>query len=280
MSAFTYHVWMNSCAASNDLNEAERIYGEMRRVDGNMIDWRTYSNLAAIYVKAEQFEKAEVMLRMMEEEIKPHEREAYHCLLSLYAGTRNRGEVYRVWDHLKSFSPVINTSYLVMLSTLRRLNDIEGITKCLEEWESQCVTYDIRMVSVAVNAYLRHDMDEEAESVLKRATMRCKGPFFKIREMFMMFYLKKDQLDGALSHLQAAHSEATIWRPSPEVVGAFLKYYDEKTDLDGVDELCKILDTNDDDSCLKTCDAASESSPEIDPILKEDSYVNHAQGNL
>lgn len=283
MTSFTYYVWMNSCASLNDLDGVERIYEEMRREDEDKIDWKTYSNLAAIYVKAGQFGKAELLLRKMEQVVKPHDREAYHCLLSLYAGTGNRGEVDRVWKSLKSVSPVTNRSYLIMLSTLRKLNDMEGLTKCFKEWESRHVSYDLRLTRVAVSAYLSQNMNEEAASVFEEAIRRSKGPFFKIREMFMMFFLEKGQLDGAVSHLEDALSEVKDdeWRPSQQVVSAFLKYYEEETGLDGVEELAKILKAhNFDDSWLKTCIAASESSPETQPILKEDSYLNHAHENL
>ncbi|KAJ1397923.1 Tetratricopeptide-like helical domain superfamily [Sesbania bispinosa] len=283
MDSFTYYVWMNSCASLNDLDGVERIYEQMRSEDGDKIDWKTYSNLAAIYVKAKQFDKAELMLRELEQEAELREREAYHSLLSLYAGTLNLKEVYRVWDSLKSVSPVTNRSYLVMLCTLRRLNDMEGISKCFKEWVSGCVSYDIRLFSVTISAYLSQNMDKEAALVFEEAIKKSRGPFFKIREMFMMFFLENRQLDGAVNHFEAALSEVMDdeWRPSPQVVSAFLKYYDEETDLDGVDELCKILKTrNFDNSWLKTGIAASESSPEIHQILKEDSYVNHAHENL
>ncbi|KAJ1397921.1 Tetratricopeptide-like helical domain superfamily [Sesbania bispinosa] len=254
MHAFTYYIWMNSCASLNDLDGVERIYEQMRNEDGDKIDWKTYSNLAAIYVKAKQFDKAELMLKKLEEEVKPRQRDAYHYLLSLYAGTGNLEKVYKVWNSLKSVSPVTNWSYLVMLSALLRLDDMEGIIKCFKEWESRCVHYDVRLVGVAIRAYLTQNMDEEAASVFEEAMKRSKGPFFKIREMFMMIFLERRQLDGAVSHLEAALSEVRDgkWRPSPQVVSAFLKYYEEETDLDGVDELCKIFKIhNFDDSWLK-----------------------------
>ncbi|XP_058765267.1 pentatricopeptide repeat-containing protein At1g02370, mitochondrial-like [Vicia villosa] len=278
MTGFTYVVWMNSCAALNDLDGVESVYEEMKREDGEKIDWKTYSNVAAIYVKAGQFEKAELMLKKMEEIVKPRVREAYHCLLGLYGGTGNVTEVYRVWSLLKTVSPVTNRSYLMMLSTLRRLDDTEGIIKCFKEWESRHVNYDSRLAGVAVYAYLKQNMNEEAASIFEEALRRCKGPFFRIREMFMVSLLEKRQLDGAMSHLEAALSDVTNekYRPSPQVVRAFLKYYEEETDLDGVDELSKILRSHSfDESCIKTCITGSESSPEIEPVLKEDSYVNH-----
>ncbi|OIW13001.1 hypothetical protein TanjilG_15450 [Lupinus angustifolius] len=272
MAAFTYHIWMNSYASLNDLDGVERVYEEMKRENGEEISWQTYNNLSAIYVKTKDFEKAELMLKKVEEEVKPQQRETYHFLLSQYAATSNLAEVHRVWDSLKSILPVTNMSYLAMLHSLRRLDDIEGITKCFKEWESKCVTYDIRLVSVVIGAYLRHNLHDEAELVFKEAIRRRNnGPFFKIREMFMLYYLKKSQLVSALSHLEAVFSDVGVekWRPSPEVASAFLKYYEE-TDVDGVEELSKILKShNYDYSWFK-------SSPVINTTLEEDSQVNHA----
>ncbi|WVY97810.1 hypothetical protein V8G54_029961 [Vigna mungo] len=281
LSSFTYHVWMNACASLGDLDGVERVYEEMKTED--QIGWQTYSNLAAIYVKVKDFEKAEMMLKELEKRVKPRQRDAYHCLLGLYAGTGNLGEVHRVWNSLKSVSPVTNFSYLVMLSTLRRLNDIEGLTKCFKEWEASCVSYDVRLAGVCVSAYLGQNMVEEAALVFEGASRRSEGPLFRIEEMFMLYFLEKRQLDAALRHLEAALSEVKgdEWHLSPQVVGAFLKYYEEETDMDGVDELCKILKAkNFDDSWIKTCINEAKASPETDPRLKEDDPQNYrAQEN-
>ncbi|WVY97811.1 hypothetical protein V8G54_029962 [Vigna mungo] len=281
LSSFTYLIWMNSCATLGDLDGVERVYEEMKTED--RIGWQTYSNLAAIYVKVKDFEKAALMLKELESRVKPRQRDAYHYLLSLYAGTGNLGEVHRVWNSLKSVSPVTNLSYLAMLSNLRRLNDIEGLTKCFKEWEASCVSYDVKLAGVCVSAYLSQNMVEEAALVFEEASRRSKRPLFRIEEMFMLYFLEKRQLDAALRHLEAALSEvkADEWHPSPHVVGAFLKYYEEETDMDGVDELCKILKAkNFDDSWIKTCINKAKASLETDPRLKEDDSQNYrAQEN-
>jgi len=255
LCSVTYQLWMNSCASSGDLDGVERIYEEMKKTE-DQIDWQTYSNLAAIYVKVKDFEKAEMMLKELEKQAKPGQRDAYHCLLGLYARTGNLEEVHRVWNSLKSVSPVTNLSYLVMLCTLRRLNDIEGLTKCFNEWEASCVSYDVRLAGVCVSAYLGHNMVEEAALVFEGASRKSKRPLFKIEEMFMLYFLEKRQLDDAVRYLEAALSEEVNghkWHPPRQVVVAFLKCYEEETDMDGADELCKILKAkNFDDSRIKT----------------------------
>lgn len=285
MAAFTYHVWMNSYASLNDIEGVERVYEEMRKEDKDKINWQTYSNLAAIYVKAKHFEKAEEKLKMVEKEVKPQQRDAYHCLLSLYAGTSDLGEVYRVWNSLKSVSPVTNMSYLTMLQTLRRLNDIEGLTKCFKEWESSCTTYDLRLVKSVISAYLSQGMCKEAELVFKNAIKRrqSKGPFYRIREVFILYFLENRKVDLAVCHLEASLSEVKDdgWSPSPEVISAFLKYYEEEK-VDGVEKLRNIFKTYniDDSSLLRTYKNADKPAPGLHQILKEGSEISQGPEDL
>jgi len=160
---------------------------------------------------------------------------------------------------------------------------MEGIITLFKEWEAKHVNYDTRLAGAAVYAYLSQNMDDEAMSIFEKALNRCRGPFFRIQEMFMVYLLEKCQLNGAMSHLEAALSEVGDYkyRPSPQVVSAFLKYYEEETDLNGVDELSKILRSRKfDESYIETCITASESSPGIHQVLKEDSDVDLAHENL
>ncbi|XVF22066.1 hypothetical protein REPUB_Repub12eG0142400 [Reevesia pubescens] len=175
---FTYIIWMQSYANLNDVEGVERVLEELSNDSEDKCTWTTYSNLAAIYVKFGQFEKAAACLKKLERDKMPHQREAYHFLISLYAGTSNLGEVYRVWGALKqAFSTFSNTSYLVMVQALAKLKDLEGLKKCFQEWESSCSVYDTRLATSTIRGYLSGDMLEEAELVLHNAMERSKGPF-------------------------------------------------------------------------------------------------------
>ncbi|KAI7979195.1 Pentatricopeptide repeat-containing protein, partial [Camellia lanceoleosa] len=162
---------------------------------------------------------------------------AYHCLISLYAGTSNLDEVHRVWNSLKlGFPKTTNVRYCVMLHALDRLNDIDGPKRCFEEWESSYSSYDIRLANVAISAYLKNDMIVEAESVLDEAIKRLEGPFFKAWDMFMMFFLKQHRVDSTLKYMEAA-----LGHPKSESVDKVLKYFEEEKNVDGAEELCKML---------------------------------------
>lgn len=240
----TYIVWMQSYSHLNDIDGVERVFYEMCNECEDKCRWTTYSNLASIYVKAELFEKAELALKKLEE-MKPRDRKAYHFLISLYCNTSNLDAVNRVWGILKSTFPPTNTSYLVLLQALAKLNAIDILKQCFEEWESRCSSYDMRLADVIIRAYLQKDMYEEAALIFNNAKKRANASarFFKSRESFMIYYLRSRQLDLALNEMEAALSEAKQfhWRPMQVTVDTFFRFFEEEKDVDGAEEFCKVL---------------------------------------
>lgn len=276
--SFTYNIWMQSYGFLNDLEAVERVLSEIEKDDKDNCEWTTYTNLATIYLKAGHFEKAELALKRVEAKMGFQNREAYHFLISIYGGTSNLSEVNRVWKSMKSsFRVIPNLSYLVMLQALAKLKDVEGIAKCFKEWESSCQNYDMRLANVAIRAYLEQDMYEEAESIFDDALKRTKGPFFKAREMFMVFFLKIHQLNSALDHMKAAFSVPEYeWQPREETVSAFFNHFCEEKNIDGAEKFCKILkhinclDSSAYSLLLKTYIAADRLAPEMRKRLEED----------
>ncbi|MBA0592557.1 hypothetical protein Gorai_009537 [Gossypium raimondii] len=64
----------------------ERVVEELSNNVEENCTWIECSTLAAIYVQVNQFEKAEAFLRKLESAKMPRKHEAYHSLISLYAG--------------------------------------------------------------------------------------------------------------------------------------------------------------------------------------------------
>ncbi|CAN1133660.1 Pentatricopeptide repeat-containing protein At1g02370, mitochondrial [Linum perenne] len=284
---FTYNIWIQSLGQMKDFEGIEKVLEEMRndKEEDSKFSWTTYSNLAAVYTNAGEFERAKSALKMTEERIDSHDRNAYHFLLTLYAGIADLDEVHRVWGCLKEkFYQVTNVSYMVMLQSLARLKDVEGVSKVFEEWESVCTSYDMRLANIAIKVYLEHGMYDEADAVFNRATERTPGPYFKAREMLMISLLKRNQLEQALQHMKAAFGEIGQnkmgyekgWRPSTETLSAFFSYFEEEKDVDGAEKLWKILKHI--DRCdstvytllMKTYVAAGKSDPDMRKRLEED----------
>ncbi|KAJ6675022.1 hypothetical protein OIU85_011220 [Salix viminalis] len=239
---FTYNMWMQSHGCLNDFEGVERVLDEMK-------------------MDEEQIERGRETKKKRRQ---GDYREAYHFLITLYAGTSNLGEVNRVWSSLKSnFQTTTNVSYLTMLHTLAKLKDVEGLLKCFKEWESSCHSYDMRLANVAIRACLEHDLYEEAALIFDDALTRTKGLFFNAREMEIE------------------------WQPEPKTLSAFFAYFEDEKDVDGAERLCKILkhinrlDSNAYDLLLKTYIAAGKLAPEMRQRLEEDGIeINPELENL
>ena len=270
---FTYNIWMQSYARLNNIDGAERVLEELTRENKDKLNWTTYSNLAVVYVKARLFEKAKLALKKLEEEMGSHDRQAYHFLISLYAGTNDLNEVNRVWNSLKSaFPKTINMSYLIMFKALVNLNDVGGFDICFKEWKSSCSSFDMRIANIAINAFLGWGMIKDAESTLHEAVERSSGPFFTALDAFMAHYLKDRKIDMALKYMEEAASEVknNEWQPAPKRVTAFLKYFEEEKDVEGAEKFCKILknfgglDSNAYQLLLQTYVAAGRTAPDAE----------------
>ncbi|OMO82109.1 hypothetical protein COLO4_23216 [Corchorus olitorius] len=276
-SSFNYVVWMQSYASMNDLEGVERVREELARDSPDKITPRTYNNLAAIYVKFGEFEKAEECLKKLEEDKRPRDRQAYHYLISLYAHTSNLAEVKRVWASLKQFFPTVtNMSYLTMIHALIKLKDFKGLKECYEEWESSCSSYDMRLATSTVRGFLSADMLEQAEGVLDDAMKKRRELSSKAMEPFMVYFLNKCQFDSALKHLEAAISVDKTWQPMPGTKIAFFDYFMKEGDVDAAEEFCKLLKSRD---CLdanayllllKTYAAAGKQAPDMRQRLEKD----------
>ncbi|KAJ6807712.1 pentatricopeptide repeat-containing protein-like, mitochondrial [Iris pallida] len=242
-------ILMNSYAKLNDIESVEGVIHQMEDSEEVIPHWTAYSTLAGIYNSAGLFKKTESALKKLEGLLDGRERDPFHFLISLYAGAGNLEEVHRVWESLKkAFKKQTNMSYLTMLQALNKLNDFDGFKACYKEWESVLVTYDPRLTNLAIGAHLRNDMVEEAESLSRRATEKGGGPDFRTCDLFMDYYLKKDEMSSALGWLETATrmvKEGGEWKLDGDKIQMFMKYYEKEKDVDGAEAFCKVLKTLD-----------------------------------
>lgn len=281
MQTFTYNVLMHSYGCMGDIEGMERVYEELVAENDDKCDWTTYSNLAIEYTKAGLHEKAESALKKLEEKMGPRERDrpAYHFLISLYTKISNLDEVHRIWKLLRSdFPRMINLDYIIILQALERLNDIDGFKKLYSEWESTFTNFDTRVTNIAIKFYLGREMITEGEYVLHEAIKKSKGPFFRSWELFIEFFLMKQNMGDALKCLEAATFKAKDngWKPKPEYIEKLLEHFEVEGDVNGVKKLFTMLkrinclDTGVYLSLFRTCIATGKTMDEMKEKLESD----------
>ncbi|XP_037487958.1 pentatricopeptide repeat-containing protein At4g01990, mitochondrial-like [Triticum dicoccoides] len=235
------------------------------------VHWSMYTVLANNYNKVGQFDKAELALKKAEEVMDKGEMFAWHNLLSLYASSGNLSEVKRLWVSLKLALRICsNRSYLVMLSSLKKLDDFDSMQQVFREWELTQQSFDMRIPNVMIQAYLAKDMTDEAEA-LRQAAMaqgRSNPVTFYI---FAESYLEKSRIEAALQVWRDAEKIVNTpnWAPRPELVKRFLKHFEEAKDVDGMESFCscleklECLDADARDALSRTYVAAGRTNPSI-----------------
>ncbi|GAB2246399.1 hypothetical protein Droror1_Dr00001892 [Drosera rotundifolia] len=241
----TYNHLINSYAAAKDLKAVEGVF-DLMKTKNILTDWFTYGNVATIYVNAGAVKKANVVLKELERKKNVKDPEYYHTLIRLYGLTSNKDGVERAWKSLKkTFDKLDNLNYLMLLLALSKLGDIDGLEKYFREWESGALNYDIRIPNILLESYLSRDMVAEANLLMETASKRGTEPSLRTMNLFMNFYLKKQDVRSALEYLKAGasklNSEKQTWFPEVESVNSFLTHFEEEKDGVSASEFSDIL---------------------------------------
>ncbi|KAL9691871.1 hypothetical protein QQ045_012298 [Rhodiola kirilowii] len=95
----------------------------------------------------------------------------------LYAKLGNKDEVYRIWSLYTGMNKQHNSGYLIMISSLAKLDDINDVEKIYKEWDLGSKTcFDIRVPNLLVSVYGTQGHLERAKAVLDGLIQAGKDP--------------------------------------------------------------------------------------------------------
>ncbi|KAH9626873.1 hypothetical protein KSS87_002273 [Heliosperma pusillum] len=255
LDGHTYSFWIQSYRLLGDLEGVEQVFHEAQEDNLVKDDWLIYCNVASVSDNPS--------------------RNAFHHLISLYAGAGKLDSVIQTWNKLKSkYKVVYKESYLSLFRALSRLDDIKGIENYIREWESACNNYDDRVPAVLIGAYLKHDMLEEANLLLKDATKKSGNVLRFPHVQFMNYYFGKGQTECALKHMEAAI--VSNWKPTAEKLVPCFQHFKDRKDVDGLEKFCQLLkraealDTKAYLWLLETCVDAEKMAPDMRERIQED----------
>jgi len=241
-NARTYMFQLNAYVAATDIEGMEKLLMQMEADPFATVDWYTYCNAANAYRKVHNIEKVTAMLKKSEHLAKGKNRRlAYESIQTIYAVIGNKDEVYRLWNVCKSLkNSCNNSSYICMLSSLVKLDDIEGAEKILEEWESQYANFDSRIPNLMISAYCKWGQFDKAEAYIKRLLDGGKPLDGRSWDRLACGYRADNDMEKAVQAMKKAVSANLAGRkPDHVTLVACVKYLKEKGDLDLALEILK-----------------------------------------
>ncbi|KAF3441503.1 hypothetical protein FNV43_RR15417 [Rhamnella rubrinervis] len=237
----TYGTQISAYVANSDVKRIEEILTRVE-TDPEALNWSIYSIAANGYIKAGLVDKALLMLKKSEEQILSAEKKgmAFQCILTQYAKIGKKDEVLRLWEVYKNQQKVYNKGYGSVITSLLKLDDIEGAEKVFEEWESKNLNYDTCVPNCLIAACCRKGLLEKAETLLNRVIEKGGKTDAMTWHFLAMGYLHHNQMQKAV---EATKGEITLalswWRPTKNFAMC-LGYLKGKGDLDGAEEIIRL----------------------------------------
>ncbi|XP_077241761.1 pentatricopeptide repeat-containing protein At2g20710, mitochondrial-like [Tasmannia lanceolata] len=240
---YAFCIRMSAYTAISDIDGMENILKKMEKDPKIIMDWDVYSLAAVGYTKVGSVDKALAMLKKLEGLITVKKRVAYDFLLTLYAGLGQKDEIYRIWDLYKSLPEKLNNaSYLNMINSLLKLDDIEGAEKIVDDWDSGCTVYDFRVPNRLILAYCKNGLLTKAESFVNKALERGKTPNVITWYCLAMAYMEDKQISKAAESMKKAMLVAYPgWRLNPDFPAKCLEHFVGQGDVEGAEEFVRLL---------------------------------------
>ncbi|KAK7324718.1 hypothetical protein VNO77_28514 [Canavalia gladiata] len=242
----TFTIRLNAYVAASDIKGMEKLLMRMEADPLATVNWYTYAAAANGYLRVRNFEKAMTMLKKSEHLAGGKTRRlAYESLLTMYSVVGNKDEVYRLWNRCKSLKNCHNSSYVSMLSSLVKMDDIDGAEKILEEWESTCTHFDVRIPNLMISAYCICGQADKAEAYIRRLLDSGKELDGRAWDRLAGGYRMDNDMEKAVQAMKkAVLAKRPGWRPNPFTLVACIKFLKEKGDLELALEILKLCIEN------------------------------------
>ncbi|CAK9177597.1 unnamed protein product [Ilex paraguariensis] len=239
----TFYIRLNSYSAVSDMEGMEKLLLKMEANPLITMDWNAYIVVANGYLKGGLVEKAFEMLKKAEKHIREGRRGfSYEILLTMYASIAKKDELYRVWNLYKIKGKILNSGYFYMISSLIKLDDVDGAEKIFKEWESVNASFDFRILNLLINAYGRQGLLGKAEAIVSRAIENGKEPPASTWDCLASIYYKDKQMQKAVDTMKkAVLADQYGWKLNRVVLKGCLRHLKKKGDVEGTEKFVRLL---------------------------------------
>ncbi|KAL0442768.1 UNVERIFIED_CONTAM: Pentatricopeptide repeat-containing protein, mitochondrial [Sesamum latifolium] len=205
---FTRSVCLSACAMASDAVGMDKIVKNMESNPQEFVHWRTYVIAAEGYLRMGLIDKGLVIVKKLEEQLTNTKKKSilFVFLFRLCAEAGKKDELYRIWNLFKREGVVVNKVYSGMLRSLKKFDDIEGMEKIFQEWESGVLFFDFRIPNFLIDAYCRDGHLEKAEALITKGISRGGEPLVTTWCHLAGGYLKKNRVPEAVEALKKAIS--------------------------------------------------------------------------
>lgn len=239
----SYTIQLNAYASTSDIEKMEKLLIKMEADPGMTMFWYAYVVAGNGYLKSGLTEKVHIVLKKSENVITGKTRRfAYPILLTMYASIGNKDEVYRIWNLYKNIGRLYNTGYLCMISSLVKLDDIDGAEMILKEWELGDAGFDLQVPDWLVDVYNKVGLLERAEAFVDRLFQSRREAYPSTWDRLAAGYRRDDKMEKAVEAMKKAIlASRPEWKPNRGTLIACFEFLKGKGDVEVAGEFIRLL---------------------------------------
>ncbi|KAH9627330.1 hypothetical protein KSS87_011560 [Heliosperma pusillum] len=240
----SYKICLKACAFASDFDSMDKLVKALKDQHQLSFDWFTYATIANYYLDGGHPKKAISCLQIAEDMVH-NNPVGYNFLISSYAKLGDFTKVTELWqkqkDVCKSHS---NHDYMVMLSSLTKLDMFEQAEGLLEEWKASGNEFTHGVVDALLSGYVHKGLVEKAEKLLEDQISKNMTPVPISWGIISEGYINCQNMQKAVQCMEKALQlgpQHEGWAPKHAVMSNILTWLSQHGDSDQVHEFLKLM---------------------------------------
>lgn len=240
----TYNIILDVRARKGDADGMEKVWARVKEDKNVEPDAATFAILAKGYILAGLHEKAEKVVKKVEESPFRRKRIVNLLLLKLYGLIGKEEELERIWGLVTRGQKVGMADYVAMVRSLGKVGNSARAEDIFEEMQEKISDLSIHHYNALLSVYASLGRTQKGESLLKQIARARLIPNAATYHELVQMYLKAGQEQKAMEVLSKAHkaSQASIRRrPMYATFQAALEWFAEKGDVKNAEKVLRDL---------------------------------------
>ncbi|KAJ7569039.1 hypothetical protein O6H91_01G058900 [Diphasiastrum complanatum] len=234
----TYNIMMEMRSKKGDIPGMEKLFDRMQASSEAKPNVVTFSTLASTYISAGLHEKAEALLKSIQDSSTLGKAaETQDALIALYARLGKVDEVGKMWK-LTGFSKISKSSFMYMIEAFCKAGQLELVEELFLEMEGQGL-FEIQLANTVINILTKLGHLERAEKLFRNMVDKGCYPDSYTYHHFVTGYLQHNQPDKATEKIQQCLETHKFQRIVPlfETMLLILNLHADKGDLQSAENL-------------------------------------------
>ncbi|GLJ37060.1 hypothetical protein SUGI_0750920 [Cryptomeria japonica] len=241
---FTYNHLIYTKGVVGDIVGMEQIL-ETIKAEDIQIDNQTRATLARSYIRAGYLEKAEALIKELEDNATAKgESYGLKILLDLYADIGKASDVERVWNAINSFPKISHSYYVAAISAWGKLDEIEKAESMFEKMLNSGIKLaSPNAYSALLGVYVKHKLFLKAKEFVKQISDNQIMIQPSTCDTIIKTYLELGDVEKADAFLLKI-CKLKQKRPYYRTFIAILEKYAEKGDIANAEKIFDNLTSN------------------------------------